>query len=84
MLQKLPSMPDIVEGLSFDSGVTNTSRVSTSNEMSDSSSNSRRAMPQDFSGTSIEHGGRPDSEDDVVLVEGAIINESLVLSNSRS
>lgn len=60
VLKKLLTVPDIIERLSLDSRMTNTSRISTSNEVSDSSTNSGRAMPQDFSGTSIEHGRRPD------------------------
>jgi hypothetical protein len=41
-------------------------------------------MPKHLSWASIEHGRRPDSEDDTFLREGAVVNESLMLLHSGS
>jgi len=84
VLEELTSVQDIVERSASLGGVTDSSRVSTSNEVSDSSTDSGRAMPKHLSGASIEHGRRPDSEDDTFLREGAVVNESLMLLHSGS
>lgn len=65
-------------------GVTNTSGVSSGNEVSDTASNSGGGVPQNFSGTTIEHGGRPDSQDNVLAVDGTVVNEGLVLLHAGS
>jgi len=87
--QKLLSVPSIVEVSALAifvllHGVTDTSGVSSGNEVSDTASNSGRGVPQNFSGTTIEHGGRPDSQDNVSAVNGAVVNEGLVLLHAGS
>jgi len=73
---------NIVEGLSLNFGVTDTSGVSSSDEVVDTTPNSGGCVPHDFTGATVEHGRRPDSEDDVLLGEGFVVDESLVLVNS--
>jgi hypothetical protein len=39
-------------------------------------------VPHDFTGATVEHGRGPDSEDDVLLRESTVVDESLVLVKS--
>lgn len=83
MLEELLSVPGVVEIFSS-VGMLASCGVSAGDEVSDSTSNTGRAMPHDFSGASIEHGRGPDSQDNVLLGKGAVINECLMLFHSRS
>ena len=88
MLEELLSVPSVVKvnALTFFvllGGVTNTSGVSSGDEVSDTASNSGGGVPQNFGRTTIEHGRGPDSQDNVVFVNSAIIDESLMLFHSR-
>jgi len=83
VLEELLSVPSVVKGSTLLGGVTNTGGVSSGDEVSDTASNSGGGVPQNFGRTTIEHGRGPDSQDDVVFVNSAIINESLMLFHSR-
>lgn len=59
-----------------------TSRVSSGDEVSDATVNTRTCVPQDFGRATVVHGRRPDSKDDVLGVESTIIKQSLVLHHA--
>ena len=79
--KELLTVPDIV-AISVTVWVLYTSGVSSSNKVGDSAVNSGRGVPQDFSGSSVIHGGRPDSKNGVLGVDCTFIEKSLVLLHS--
>src|ERR1035441_6328 len=81
MHEQLLSVPYIVKVL-IGFGMSHTSWVSASDEVGDATVCSGRCVPEDFSGTSIVHGRRPDSKDGMGWVEGAVIEECLMLLHS--
>jgi len=76
--KELLSVPGVVE-VDWLLGVLYTSGVSSSDEVGNSTVNSGGSVPEDFSGSTVVHWGRPDGEDDVFSREGSIINQSLML-----
>ena len=80
--QQFLSVPDIVAVGTLLSRVSNTSGVSAGNEMSNSTANARACVPEDFSGATVVHRGRPDGKKGVFGINSFIIPESLVLSHT--
>ena len=79
MNKELLSVPDIVKGDACLLGMTNTSGVTSSDEMCDTAVDTRGSVPHDFSGASIVHWGWPNSEDGVLWVESSVVEEGLML-----
>lgn len=58
------------------------SGVSAGDEVGDSAVGSGGSVPQHFSWAGVVHGRWPDGEDDVVWVEGSVVQQGLVLLHS--
>jgi len=82
MNKKFLSVPDIIAVTTGVFRMLQTGGVSASDEMSDSAICAGICVPQDFSGATIVHWGRPNGKDSVFLIQSAIIQQGLVLSHS--
>jgi len=80
--EELLAVPDVVKRLSLDLGVTNTSGVSSGNEVGDATVNAGRGVPQDLSRATVVHGGRPGGDDCVLRVEGTVGEKGSVLRHA--
>lgn len=79
--QKFLSMPVIIQVNIIQLRMLDASRVSPSNEVSDSRIYSGRCMPQNFIWTTVKHWRRPNCKYSMILVQSSIIKQSLVLSH---
>ena len=82
MDKKFLSVPDVIAVAVGVFRMLNTGRVSACDEMGDSAIRTGRCVPQDLSGATIVHWGRPNGKDGVFLIQSAIVQQGLVLSHS--
>jgi hypothetical protein len=82
MDKKFLSVPDIIAVTTGVFRMLQTGGVSASDEMSDTAIRTGRCVPQDFSGPTIVHWGRPNGKDGVFLIQSTIVKQGLVLSHS--
>ena len=76
------AVPDVVKRFTFDRGVTDTSGVSSGDEVGDATVNTGGGVPQDLSRAAVVHGGRPGGDDCVFRVEGTVGEKSGVLRHA--
>jgi hypothetical protein len=79
--EQLLSVPDIVAVLGA-IGVLNTSGITASNEVGDTGSDAGAGVPEYLGGSTVVHGGGPDSENGVLSVDSSIVPKSLMLCNT--
>jgi len=72
--KELLAVPDVVAVFVCIFWVFDTSWVTTSDEVGDSTSNTGASVPQNFSGTTVVHGAWPYCENDVFGGESTIID----------
>ena len=82
MDKKFLSVPDVIAVAVGVLRMLQTGGVSASDEMGDSAIRTGRCVPQDLSGATIVHWGRPNSKNGVFLIQSAIVQQGLVLSHS--
>jgi len=82
MDKKFLSVPDVIAVAVGVFGMLQTGGVSASDEMRDSAIRTGRCVPQDLSGATIVHWGRPNGKDGVFLIQSAIVQQGLMLPHS--
>lgn len=82
MDKKFLTVPDIIAVAVGVFRMLQTGGVSASDEMSDTAICTGRCVPQNLSGATIVHWGRPNGKDGVFLIQSAIVKQGLVLSHS--
>lgn len=81
VLQQLLAVPDVIQ-VTASLWVLNTSWISASDEVGQAATDSGRGVPQHFSWATVVHWGWPDGKHDVLLWQGAVINEGLMLKHA--
>ena len=82
MHEQLLTVPWVVQVRILLFGVLDTSGVTAGDKVGQTAADARAGVPQDLSWAAVVHGAGPHSEDNVFSWQGAVVDQSLVLSHT--